>query len=299
MTFFSRSLKRISDTLWFRLGVLPVWRAIRRLTEPQVRIVTGGIAFYALFSIFPLIYLTLTFLIAAVPEEISAQLAGSITQILVQNVEPLSTDEISVISALTPQGLTVRALVAILIVGFTATSGAKAAITGIRMIAGSERRSGLIRFQGISLLLTAALILAVWLMGALQVAITLFQQGGAGEAGLFAGQVAAFASTFWVTKGVASFLIFYLVIALSLRGHVESGRALAMGAAAGAAAWLVVTQLFQLYLRLSVLDTVYGALASVILGFVWLIASVTSLLLGAALATEWSKVIKPQSAPAE
>ncbi len=277
---------------WYRVGILPVWRAIGRLMRPEVRIVTGGIAFYALFSIFPIIYLTLTLLIAVLPEDISTRIAGSITEILAQNVQPLEEDEIGVISALTPQGLTFRALAALTLVGWTASSGAKAAITGIRMLAGSVTQSRMLRFQGISLLMTALLVLLVWLLGAAQLAITIFQQGQAGEAGRFAGQIAAIASTLWITKWFASFLVFYLVIALSLRGHVESGRALLLGAMAGSAAWLSVTWLFQLYLRFSVLDTVYGALASVILGFVWLIASVTSLLLGAALAAEWSKVIK-------
>ncbi|MEM7767347.1 MAG: YhjD/YihY/BrkB family envelope integrity protein [Pseudomonadota bacterium] len=288
----AQALRNLAATPGFVLGVMPVWRAIRRLTRPEVRIVTGGVAFYALFSIFPLIYLTLTLLIAILPRDISEQIAGSIGQILAANVQPLRADEIGVISALTPQGLTFRALAAVIVVGFTASSGAKAAITGIRMIAGTVGKSGIIRFQGISLLMTALLILLVWLLGAMQLAITIFQQGDAGEAGRFAGEIAAIASTLWITKWVASFLVFYLVIALSLRGHVESGRALLLGAIAGSAAWLSVTWLFQLYLRFSVLDTVYGALASVILGFVWLIASVTSLLLGAALAAEWSKVIK-------
>ncbi|MEL6386927.1 MAG: YhjD/YihY/BrkB family envelope integrity protein [Pseudomonadota bacterium] len=288
----TQTLRAITTSPWFRLGALPIWHAIRRLTRPEVRIVTGGVAFYALFSIFPLIYLTLTLLIAVLPSDISTQIAGSIEQILATGVDPLREDEISVISALTPQGLTFRALAAVLIVGFTATSGAKAAITGIRMIAGTVGKSGIIRFQGISLLMTALLILLVWLLGAMQVVLTVVEQGQGGDAGRFAAEIAQVASTLWITKWVASFLVFYLVIALSLRGHVESGRALVLGAIAGSASWLAATWLFQLYLRLSVLDTVYGALASVILGFVWLIASVTSLLLGAALAAEWSKTIK-------
>jgi len=285
----AQALRHIATSPWFILGVLPVWRAIRRLSRPEVRIVTGGIAFYALFSIFPLIYLTLTLLIAVLPDDISTQIAGSISEILAQNVEPLRQDEISVISALTPQGLTFRALAAVTLVGWTASSGAKAAITGIRMLAGSVGQSGMLRFHGISLLMTALLVLLVWLLGAMQLAITIVQQGEAGEAGRFAAEIASVASTLWITKWVASFLVFYLVIALSLRGHVESGRALVLGPLAGSAAWVRVPWLFQLYLRFSVLDTVYGALASVILGFIWLIVSVSSLLLGAALAVEWAR----------
>ena len=40
--------------------------------------------------------------------------------------------------------------------------------------------------------------------------------------------------------------------------------------------------------KFSALDTFYGALASVILGFIWLSVSVSSLLFGAALAVEWA-----------
>jgi len=267
----------------------PLWRAIVRLSQPQVRIVSGGIAFYALFSIFPLIYLTLTLLIAILPAEISSQIAGSIEQMLATNVAPLDGDEVNIIAALTPQGLTFRAVVAIIVVAITAISGAKAVITGIRMITDTERRGGLIGFQGVSLAMTAALILLVWTLGAAQLVVTIFQQGDAGEAGRFAGQIAALASTLWITKWIASFAVFYLLIALSLRGHGFSARAIAAGAATGALAWLGLTWAFQLYLRLSVLDTLYGALASVILGFIWLTLSVMALLLGAALAAEWTK----------
>lgn len=267
----------------------PLWRAIVRLSQPQVRIVSGGIAFYALFSIFPLIYLTLTLLIAILPAEISSQIAGSIEQMLATNVAPLDGDEVNIIAALTPQGLTFRAVVAIIVVAITAISGAKAVITGIRMITETERRGGLIGFQGVSLAMTAALILLVWTLGAAQLVVTIFQQGDAGEAGRFAGQIAALASTLWITKWIASFAVFYLLIALSLRGHGFSARAIAAGAATGALAWLGLTWAFQLYLRLSALDTLYGALASVILGFIWLTLSVMALLLGAALAAEWTK----------
>lgn len=273
----------------------PVWRAIVRLSQPQVRIVSGGIAFYALFSIFPLIYLTLTLLIAVLPAEISVQIAGSIEQMLAANVAPLEANEVDIIAGLTPQGLTFRAVIAIVIVAITAISGAKAVITGIRMITDTERRSGLIGFQGVSLAMTGALILLVWTLGAAQLAVTIFQQGDAGEAGRFAGEIAALASTLWITKFVASFAVFYLLIALSLRGCGFSAWSLVAGAATGAVAWLAVTWAFQLYLRLSVLDTVYGALASVILGFIWLTLSVMALLLGAALAAEWSKAYTPEA----
>ena len=68
-----------------------------------------------------------------------------------------------------------------------------------------------------------------------------------------------------------------------------------MGAAAGAFSWSVATWAYHLYLRVSVLDTFYGALASVILGFIWLAVSVSSLLLGAALTVEWSRLLSDTS----
>ena len=63
-----------------------------------------------------------------------------------------------------------------LVVFYTASSGAKAAITGIRMVAGSERRTRIIRFQGVSILMTALLILSVWILGALQMILSLITE---------------------------------------------------------------------------------------------------------------------------
>jgi len=275
---------------WRTNLIEPVVRGVKRLFRPDVRIVTGGIAFYALFSIFPLIYLTLTLLSVFLPADIAAELKNLISTFFAQNVEPLTGGEIETIRAMTPAGLSLRAFLALVLVLVTATSGAKAAITGIRMIAGSEARTRFARFQGVSLLMTGALVLMVWLLGVLQLTVTVVSQAGGAVLGQFAGDIAQLADTLWISKGIASFAVFYMILALSLRGHLRKGkRAIAAGACAGAVAFLFVTLLFQLYLNYSVLGTLYGALASVILGFIWLSASVMSLLLGAALATEFSQ----------
>ncbi|MFN4024521.1 MAG: YhjD/YihY/BrkB family envelope integrity protein [Hyphomonas sp.] len=268
----------------------PVFRAVVRLVQPDVRIVTGGIAFYALFAIFPLIYLTLTLLTFFLPPELANQLAKPITNFFSESVEPLTFEEVHTIQQMTPAGLSLRAFLALILVLFTATSGAKALITGIRMIAGTAGRTRFARFQGTSLLLTAMLILVVWLLGIAQLVATVALQDVGGEALRFAAEIGAVADSLWISKGIASFVVFYMILVMSLRGHVARGtRALAAGAGAAAVAFLGVTFLFQLYLHYSVLGTIYGALASLILGFIWLSASVSSLLLGAALATEWSQ----------
>jgi membrane protein len=268
----------------------PAKRAVIRLFRPDVRIVTGGIAFYALFSIFPLIYLTLTLLTIFLPPDLAAQLSTPISNFFSDSVESLSPDEVGLIRSLTPAGLSLRAFVAVILVLITATSGAKAAITGIQMIASTTRRTRFAKFQGISLLLTGSLVLLVWLLGALQLLVTVVNSEGGYEIARFATEIAAIADTLWISKAVAGFAIFYLILVMSLRGHVNRGtRAIAAGAAGGTAAFIFVTFLFQLYLNYSVLGTLYGALASLILGFIWLSASVMSLLLGAALAAEWSQ----------
>ena len=272
-------------------AVLPLWHAILWLSKPEVRIVSGGISFYALFSIFPLIYLTLALLFSLLPHDLSESLASTVDQILVSAVAPLKQADLTVIRDATPQGLTIRAFIAILIVFYTASSGAKAAITGIRMVAGSEKRSNIIRFQGVSLLMTTLLILLVWLLGALQLLMSFVTERQGFIAFDLAEDISDLASQLWIGKFLACFAIFYLIISLSLYGRISSGRAMTAGAAAGAFTWSLATFAYHLYLRVSVLDTFYGALASVILGFIWLLVSVSSLLLGAALSVEWSSRI--------
>jgi len=215
------------------------------------------------------------------------QLAAPIRNFFSQNGEALSTADADVIGNRRPAGLSLRAFGALILVLITATSGAKAAITGIRMIAGTAGRTGFARFQGVLLLLSGSLAL---LPGALQLIITVISAEGGYEIGQFAGDIAAVADTLWISKAVAGFAIFYLILVLSLRGHLNRGtKVIAAGAAAGTTAFVFVTFLFQLHLNYSVIGTLYGALASLIFGFVWLSASVMSLLLGAALAAEWSQ----------
>jgi len=216
----------------------PSWRAIKRLFAPEVRIVTGGIAFYALFSIFPMISLLLTFMGVFLPVGIAARLAPPISDILSQGLEPLSAEEITMIGDLTPQGLTFRALFAIVLVLFTAISGAKAAITGIRMIAGSVKQLGVFTFNGVSLLMTAVLILAVWVLGATQLIMAAAMKENGALSLRLVGDVATLVDTLWVSKWIGSFVVFYIIIGLSLRGHISGGRAKAAGAAMAALAWL-------------------------------------------------------------
>jgi uncharacterized BrkB/YihY/UPF0761 family membrane protein len=64
-------------------------------------------------------------------------------------------------------------------------------------------------------------------------------------------------------------------------------------------AWLAATWAFHIYLKFSALDSFYGALASVILGFIWLSFSVSALLLGAALAVEWASRLPREGLIAE
>ena len=266
----------------------PVWGAIQRLSKPEVRIVTGGISFYALFSIFPIVYLTLTLLFALLPADLSERLAGTVDEVLVSAVAPLSRADLETIRQVTPQGVTLRALLAVIVVFYTASSGAKAAITGIRMVTGSERRTRIIRFQGVSILMTALLILTVWLLGAVQLVLSFVTEKQGFVAYDLALEISHLASRLWIGKWIACFAIFYMILAVALHGRLKGHRAKVAGAAAGAAAWVVATWGFHLYLKFTSLDTFYGALASVILGFIWLATSVSSLLFGAALAVEWA-----------
>jgi membrane protein len=274
---------------WLKVwAVEPVWGAIVRLSKPEVRIVTGGISFYALFSIFPIIYLTLSLLFALLPADLSQRLAGTVDEVLVSAVAPLSRTDLETIRQVTPQGITLRAFLAVIVVLYTASSGAKAAITGLRMVTGSERRTRIIRFQGVSILMTTLLILTVWLLGAMQLILSFITEKQGFIAYDLAVEISHLAANLWVSKWIACFAIFYMILAVALHGRLKGHRAKVAGAAAGALAWVIATWGFHLYLKFTALDNFYGALASVILGFIWLATSVSSLLFGAALTAEWA-----------
>lgn len=277
--------------------ILPIWDAIYRLSQPDVRIITGGIAFYALFSIFPLVYLTTTLVFALMPPEYSGQLAEAINRVMASNVVPLTATDMNEVAALAPKNITVTVGIALILVVWAAMAGTKAMISGIRMIAVSTRPSGILRYQGIAFILATSLILLVWVLGASQIILTIVRNQEGGLATEFAAEIATIAGTLWITKWVAVFAVFYLILAVSLNGRVSKGWPMIGGASVSAVAWITVTYLFQLYLKYSVLGTLYGALASVIVGFIWLALSVNTLLLGAALATQWDAAARLKRGP--
>ena len=200
---------------------------------------------------------------------------------------PLDGEDLNSVASMAPSSLTLSIIVTLVLVVWAAMAGTKATITGIRMIAGSKKRSGVIKFQGISLMLAALLILLVWSLGAAQIILTIVRNQEGGPAIQFAQRFAGIADTLWVSKWLASFSVFFLLIWGSLQGRIR-GWPMAFGAAVSASAWILITYGFQIYLAYSVLDTIYGALASIILGFIWLSLSINALLIGAALATEWN-----------
>ena len=280
---------QILQSAFGRYLVIPVWDAIWRLSQPEVRMVTGGIAFYALFSIFPLAYLTTALLFTLLPAEWSGQLALAINQIVASNIMPLESGDLDSVASLAPTSFTLSIVLPFILVVWAAMAVTKATITGIRMIAGSKKRSGVIKFQGISLMLAGLLILLVWTLGAAQIILTIIRTQEGGPAIQFAQRFASIADTIWISKWLASFLVFFLLIWGSLQGRIR-GWPMAFGAAVSASAWMLITYGFQIYLAYSVLDTIYGALASIILGFIWLSLSINALLIGAALATEWDRL---------
>ena len=273
--------------------VLPLWRAWNRLMQPEVRILTGGVAFYALFSVFPLLYLAITLLFALLPGELSGQLVSFIAATLKSALVPLNQKDLESLLMVTPHQITLRIGLSLILVLYTATAGAKAAIMSIRMIATGTSNFRAVRFHTTALLMTTLLVLLVWTLGVVQLVIaSLAQASGGSEASDLAGMLAGAASKLWLTKWLASFLVFYTVLALSLRKQLDSGWAMVAGAAAGAAAWMAVTWAFQIYLNISPLNTIYGALASIIGAMIWMTASASSLLLGAALTAEWETLFK-------
>ena len=121
---------QIQQTVFGRYIVIPVWDAIWRLSQPEVRMVTGGIAFYALFSIFPLAYLTTALLFTLLPSEWSGQLALAINQIVASNIMPLDSNDLDRVAELAPQSITLGIIITLILVIWAAMAVTKATITG-------------------------------------------------------------------------------------------------------------------------------------------------------------------------
>ena len=250
-----------------------------RLREHNLTLVAAGVAFYAFLALVPMLiaFVSIYGLVSS-PEDVTRQvedLGGS----LPAEVQDFLVFQLTSIVNASSKGVSITAVIAILLALWSASGGMAALITGIHVARERDEPKGFVVKKGKALLLTLGAIVFIGIVIFLVAAVPpLLEDAGLGDAARIAFDVLR-----WPILAVLMIAGVGLLYRFSVR---ESARGwlgfVTKGAVVGTVGWLVVSALFAVYTAsFASYGKTYGALASIVVVLLWLWLSCLVVLVGA------------------
>ncbi|MGD9570662.1 MAG: YihY/virulence factor BrkB family protein [Thermoleophilia bacterium] len=250
-----------------------------RLREHNLTLVAAGVAFYGFLALIPaLIAFVSIYGLVASPEDVTRQVQD-LGDALPEEVQDFLIFQLTSIVDASSGGVSVTAVIAIVVALWSASGGMAALITGIHVARETEEPKSFVVKRGKALLLTIAAIVFLGIVIFFIAAVPpLIDDSGLGDAGKVAFQILR-----WPVLAI----LMVAGVGLLYRFSVRGGRrgwlgCVTTGAIVATVAWLVVSALFAVYTaNFSSYGKTYGALATIIVVLLWLWLSALAVLVGA------------------
>lgn len=250
-----------------------------RIREHNLTLVAAGVAFYAFLALVPMLiaFVSIYGLVSS-PEDVTRQvedLGGS----LPAEVQDFLVFQLTSIVNASSAGVSITAVIAILLALWSASGGMAALITGIHVARERDEPKRFVVKKGKALLLTLGAIVFIGIVIFLVAAVPpLLEDAGLGDAARVAFEVLRWPIlAVLMIAGVS--LLYRFSVKESARGWLNF---VTKGAVVATVGWLVVSALFAVYTAsFASYGKTYGALASIVVVLLWLWLSCLVVLVGA------------------
>lgn len=264
---------------WWDIAV----RIYYALGNDHISIVSAGVAFYLLLSLFPaLVALVSIYGLMANPSDVEQQLSA-MSGVLPEEASMLFNAQLSAITRSAERALTVGAIGGVLFALWSATRALKSLMDALNLVYGEQEKRGFIKLNALALLLTAGAIL----FGVVALGLVVTLPAVMGQFGLEEGVQELVALSRWPFLAIA--VMAGLAILYRFGPSRENARWqwASWGAVAATLLWLIGSFLFSLYVaHFSSYNETYGSMGAVVILLMWLFVSAYVVLLGAELNAE-------------
>lgn len=264
---------------WKDIGV----RVMKEFKDDNVPLLSAGVAFYALLSLFPaMVAVVSIYGLAADPSEVSRQLE-SLTDAMPADAANLLIDQARTIAGTSGGKLGVSAAVGIVTALWSASSGMKWLLTALSLTYDEPEDRKFVKLRGTALLLTVGAALALVVsVAVIAAAPALAEAAGLGPIGTTVFTVLRWPFlTALVVAGLA------VVYRYGPNRDAAKWRWVSWGSGVAAVIWLVASGGFALYTAVAgKFAATYGSVAGVVVTMLWLYLTVLSILLGAEINAE-------------
>jgi membrane protein len=257
----------------------------------QVSLLAAGVAFFLLLSIVPTLLAALSIYgLVADPVQVQDQI-GDLAGSLPDAARELVVEQISSVAAGSTAGLSLSALVSILVALWSASSGVRHLIEALNTVYDEQDERGPLQRYGQAVVLAAIAIVG----GVVAVATLSIVPGwlddvtGSSAAGTAASVLR------WPLLAVGFAVALGALYRVGPDRDAPRVRWLSWGAAAATVMWLLASIAFSLYAEHGGSYETYGSLAGVIVLMLWLQLTATAVLLGAELNCELERQTRVDS----
>jgi membrane protein len=253
-------------------------RVLAQVRADNVSLLSAGVAFYAMLSIFPaLIAVISIYGLVARPETARAQVQ-KLAGVLPRQARLTLTDQLEALTHSAGRGLSLGAVLGILAAVLAASAGMRALMAGLNVVYDRVETRRFLRLRGLALVLTLGAILSMAVAVGIIVVLPVVT-GLLGPVGRL-----LLAVVRWPL--LAGLMLVGLAILYRFAPDRDDAelRWLSAGSLLATALWLLGSGLFSLYVNsFGNYNRTYGVLGAVIVLLIWLFLSSFVVLLGAEL----------------
>lgn len=267
---------------WWDIGK----RVGRQLSKDRISIIAAGVAFYALFAVFPgLAALVAIYGLVFDPQQIAAQVQA-LGAYLPPEAADILVKQLGDLSASGGTKLGFAAAGGILVALWSASKGVKTLMEALNVAYSEEEKRGFIRLNLTALLLTlgavVSAVIAIALIVALPAVVGLLGLGRVAEILIGLGHLVL----------LGALMVFGMSVAFRFGPSREQAqwKWVTPGAIAGTVLWLAGSALFAIYVRnFASYNETYGAMGAVVILLTWFLLTAYAILIGAELNGEMER----------
>ena len=267
---------------WFDV----MWRVWRQLADNQVNMLAAGVAFYSLLSLFPAMAALISlWALVFDPHELAEQI-GELAPLMPRDAARLIQERALVISSNTDTGLSLTALVSVLIAMFVASKGVRGLLVGLNIVYGEEeKRSFFLRslvVAGLTLGLMLASLAAIGFVALFPLVIGWF--------GLEGPLVTLIVWLRWPVLLLGMMATIGVLYRVGPYRRAPRWEWVSVGTVTATLLWLLGSTGLSLYVsQVANMDELYGSLGAVIVLMLWFWLSSFVVLLGAEINAEMER----------
>ena len=253
------------------------WRVWKSLTQDRVLLISGGVTFYLLLSLFPALVAFISIYGLFLDPATAVNQANALSGLVPPAALDLIADQLSRLASRQGGELTVGLVLSLLLAFCSANGGVKAMIEGLNIAYDEREKRSFLRLNLVAFAMTlGAMLLMVLLIVALAVVPAVLAVLNLGGVGDLLVRVLR-----WPLLVVAVGLALAVLYRLGPSREPPEWRWVTWGSGVATVVWLVTSLGFTIYLdRFANFDATYGALAAPIGFLLWIWLSIIVVILG-------------------